>query len=487
MLLFLALLLLIATFSTKLTERLGIPGLVIFLGLGMIFGSDGLNFIYFDDALLAQQLGIALLIIILFEGGFNTHNQLMKLAWKPALFLSTFGVIITALIIGLFAYYMIGLSVYSALLIGAIISSTDAAAVFSSLRNKKIDKRTAAALEIESATNDPIAIIITVTLIELVQGDMFSPSFFLANLGWQMLAGTAIGYLIGKAGPYIFNKARLDIGGFYFVLTLGLCFLSYGLADEIGGNGFLAVFITGYLVGNSDFIYKNSIAQFIDGISVFSQVMLFLILGLLVFPSELLLHWKDGIIIAAVLILIARPIAVLFSALIWKFSLRQSVFLSWGGIKGAVPIVLAIYPFAAGLENSNYYFNMVFFVVLISALVQGSTIDLLASKLKLFYGKKKVPVHSFELISLAESKCELIEYKIKQDSYLIDKKIQELSLPKHSLVTAIVRNNDIITPRGNTSLKLEDLLFLLVRLDDKERLLAVLESDEENSMEAGLG
>jgi len=321
----------------------------------------------------------------------------------------------------------------------------------------------------------------TITLIQLIQGTWQSPLFFLTNLGWQIFAGVLIGVLIGKIGPYLFNKAKLDIGGFYFVLSLGLCFLSYSLADELGGNGFLSVFIAGYFIGNSNFIFKNSIFHFIEGISTFSQVMLFLMLGLLVFPSEVLLYWKEGIIIAMVLILIARPFAVLITSIIWKFTWKQGIFLSWGGIKGAVPIVLAIYPFAAGVNNANYYFNIVFFVVLISALVQGSTIDYLASKLKLYFGKRKPHIHSFELISLEKSKCELVDYRIKKDSHLIGKKIYELLLPKDSLITGIVRDNDIVTPRGNTIIKEEDDLFLLVRLDDKERLLSILESEDDDT------
>ncbi len=479
MLLILAILLLLATFSTKLAEKLGIPGLIVFLGLGMIFGNDVLNLIYFDDPLLAETIGTAFLIIILFEGGFSTKRELMKIVIKPAFTLATIGVIVTAVVIGTLAYLLLDLSLHSAFLIGAIISSTDAAAVFASLRNKKIEPKTAATLEIESATNDPMAIILTITIIQLIQGTFSSPVFFVVNLGWQILAGSLIGYLIGKVGPYIINKAKLETGGFYLVLTLGLCFLSYGLASEIKGNGFLAVFITGYLISNSQFVYKNSALRFVDGLSSFSQVMLFLMLGLLVSPSKVLLYWQDGIIISLILIFIARPVAVFLLTIFWDYSLRQKIFLCWGGIKGAVPIVLAVYPFAAGLEDANYYFNIVFFVVLLSALIQGATLDLLAGKLKLFFGKKKPSVHSLELISLEESGSELIEYNIKKESELINKKIYQLLLPKHSLVTAIVRNKDIVTPRGNTVLKAGDTLFLLTRMDDKEALLAALEPEKD--------
>lgn len=487
MILFLAILLVLATFSTKISDKVGIPGLIIFLGLGMLFGNDGLNLIYFDDPVLAEMLGTGFLIIILFEGGFSTEKKLMKMAIKPASLLSTIGVVITALVVGGLTHILLGLDLTKALLIGAIISSTDAAAVFASLRNKKIEPRTAATLEIESATNDPMAIILTLAMIDLIQGTLSSPVDLLLNLGWQIIAGSLIGFLIGKLGPFVMNRVKLETGGFYLVLSLGICFMSYGLANEIGGNGILAVFFTGYLLGNSEFIYKNNVSRFIEGISVFSQVMLFLMLGLLVFPSHLLAYWQEGLIVSLILIFIARPLAVFLLTIFGRFSLNQKLFLCWGGIKGAVPIVLAVYPFAAGIEDAGLYFNIVFFVVIISALVQGLTLDYVAGKLKLFFGRKTVPVHTLELISLEKSKSEMIEYRIKKDSWLIDKKIHQLKLPKCSLITAIIRNDEIVTPRGNTVLQLGDNLFMLIRYEDKENLLSVLESEQEDREETEEG
>ena len=231
MLFFFAVLLLIATFSSKMSARFGVPGLIIFIALGMIFGSDGFNLIQFDDPVLAQQIAIACMIIILFEGGFSTKKELLRLAFQPAFSLATLGIIVTAVTLGLLSHLLIGLPLESAILIGAIVSSTDTAAVFAIFRNKRIEPKTAATIEVESASNDPMAIILTITIISFMQGEITSWQLFLSKLLWQILAGLTIGYLLGKTAPHLINRIKLDSGGFYYVLILSLCFLSYGLAD----------------------------------------------------------------------------------------------------------------------------------------------------------------------------------------------------------------------------------------------------------------
>lgn len=475
MLLILAILLLLATFSTKIAARLGIPGLVLFLALGMIFGSDGLNIVQFDDPLLAQQISAAFMIIILFEGGFNTKKNLLHIAFKPAFSLATAGVIITAVALALFSYLIIGLDLYASFLIGAIISSTDAAAIFAILRDKNVQPKTAATLEIESASNDPMAIILTITVINFIQGILTNPLSIITSLAWQVIAGILIGFLIGKVSPYLINKIRLDTGGFYFVLVLSLCFFSYGLAEELQANGFLAVFFTGFYLGNAEFVYKKGISRSVEDTSTVSHVMLFLMLGLLVFPSELLMFWKQGVLIALILTFLARPVAVFLCTLFWNYTVKEKILLCWGGVKGVIPIVLATYPVAAGLDGGNYYFNIVFFVVLISALVQGSTIELVAKKLKLLTGNKRLSPHTLELISLEQSGHELLEYHVGAESSIISKQLKEIHLPEKALVTAITRQNDVIAPRGETIIEDKDILFVLVRIEDKEELLNLLE------------
>lgn len=482
MLLVFAALLLLATFSTKIAARLGIPGLVLFLALGMIFGSDGLNVVQFDDPLLAQQISTIFMIIILFEGGFNTKKNLLDIAFKPAFSLATAGVIITAVALALFSHLIIGLDLYASFLIGAIISSTDAAAIFAILRDKNVQPKIAATLEIESASNDPMAIILTITIINFIQGILTNPLSIIANLAWQIAAGILIGYLIGRLSPYLLNKIRLDAGGFYFLLVLSLCFFSYGLAEKIQANGFLAVFFAGFYLGNAEFVYKQGISRSVEDTSTVCHVMLFLMLGLLVFPSELPMFWKQGVLIALILTFLARPIAVFLCTSFWQYTFNEKILLCWGGIKGVIPIVLATYPVAAGLDRGGYYFNIVFFVVLISALVQGSTIELAAKKLGLLTGNKYLSPHALELISLEQSGCELLEYKVGTRSALINKQIMEISLPANALVTAIIRQNDIIAPRGETIIADQDILFILVRDEEKEELLNLLRAPPKESV-----
>lgn len=479
MILLIAILLLVAIFSTKITANLGIPGLVLFLALGMVFGSDGLNLIYFDDPFLSQQIAIAFMIIILFEGGFNTKKHLLKLAFQPAFTLATLGIIITAVALGVSAHLLIGLPLESAVLIGAIVSSTDAAAVFAIFRHRNVQPKTAATLEVESAANDPMAIILTIAIIEFIQGGIPNPQLFVTNLVWQIIAGLGIGFIMGKIAPYLFNWVKLESGGFYYVLVLSVCLLSYGLADELHTNGFLAVFIAGVYLGNSEFIYKQGITRFMEGLSTFSHVMLFLMLGLLVFPSDLISNWQHGVIIALILIFVARPVAVFLCTPFWQYTIKEKLFLCWGGIKGAIPIVLATYPYVAGLEGGTYYFNVVFFVVLLSALIQGATIDVVAKKLGLLVGSKPRSPYSFELIALEESKSELLEFIVAKDSWLIDRALQDISLPEDSLVNAVVRQGEIVTPRGDTVIKAKDILFILARFENREELIDILETPRE--------
>lgn len=360
MIIYLAILLILAALSSRIASKIGIPGLIIFLGLGMLFGSEGLNLIYLDDHVLVQQIAIAALIIILFEGGFSTQKKQIELSLGPAVSLATVGVIVTAICLGILSHLILGLDIYSSILIGTIVASTDAAAVLSMFRNKKIEQRTSSTLEIESASNDPVAILLTITMIDLILDTLAAPAFLVLHLIWQIGAGFGVGIIIGKAGPYMLNKLKLESGGFYYVLALGLCFLSYSLADEIHANGFLAVFMAGLIIGNKEFVYKQGILRFLEGTSTFSQVLLFLMLGLLVIPSELIDLWKPGIIIAVILMFVARPVAVIISTFFWKFSLNQIVVLCWGGMKGAVPIVLATYPMVAGVDPGGFYFNIVF-------------------------------------------------------------------------------------------------------------------------------
>lgn len=478
--LFLGILLLLATYSTRLASRFGIPGLIVFLGLGMLFGSDGLNLVYFDDPILAQKIAEAALLIILFEGGFTTSRSLFQMTVGPASFLATVGIVLTAVILGFLSHLVLGVDLKIAMLIGAITSSTDAAAVFAIMRAKKLSPKTAATLEIESASNDPMAIILTVAIIALIQGDITTPASFVATLTWQILIGAVIGVIIGKIGPILFNRAKLEASAFYYVLILGLAALTFGLAELIKGNGFIAVFVAGYFIGNAEFVYKQGISRFLEGVSTFVHVVLFLMLGLLVFPSQLIYSWKEGVVIALLLMFIARPLTVFLSTVFWDFTLKEKLFLCWGGVKGAVPIVLATYPTVAGLEVGHFIFNTVFFVVLLSTLIQGSSLYWVANKLGLLIGERQTKSYYLELIATEKTDYALLEYEIREDSYLVGSKLGKLAFPANSLITAIVRNNSIIAPRGGTAIQGGDTLFILVKHEDQNHLLEKLDADKDS-------
>ena len=475
MFLTIAIILILSTILTRIAARMGIPGLVVFMAIGLLLGSDGLNVIYFDDPALAQQIAIGALIIILFEGGFSSQKKLLQMAWRPAFSLATAGIIITAVTLGVLTHLFLGLPLEFAFLMGAIVSSTDAAAIFSLFRNKNVQERTAATLEIESASNDPMAIILTVSLIAFIQGTLDSPFLFVGSLVWQIVGGIAVGYGIGNIAPRLIKWLKLETGSFFSVLIVGIIFGTYSLAELLYANGFVAVFLAGLWIGNVEFPFKQGIDYFLEGLSTFTHVLLFVILGLLIFPLEAVHFWQHGLFIAVLLMFVARPVAVFLSTMFWRYSIREKVFLSWAGLKGAVPIVLATYPLVAGLENASYIFNTVFFVVLISALIQGSTIDFLAGKLRLLTGLKKRLSHSMELISFDKSKVELLEYEVcDEDFHLIGRRIQDVALPKDSLITAIVRQDDVVLPKGSTVLRDGDTLFILVRYEDKDELLNTL-------------
>lgn len=475
MVLLLAVLLLLATFSTKISDKLGVPGLVIFMGIGMLFGKGGLGLVEFSDPVLAQQIANMCLLFILFQGGFSTKQEVLKDAWVPSSLLATIGVIVTALVVGLGIYFILGIELAYALLIGSIISSTDAAAIFALLKGRVLKGSLRVTLESESASNDPMAIILTVAMIRLIQGQADTVVGMIVNLVGQLIVGVLVGALVAKIGVFLFNKLRLKEQSFYYVLALGVALLSYGLAELLYGNGFLSVFITGIIIGNTDYVFKRGMALFIEGVSTFSHVMLFLILGFLLIPQEAILVWKEGLIVALTLIFVARPIAVFLIVAFHKYDFRDKLFLSWAGIKGAVPVVLATYPLAAGLDMGSYIFNIVFFVVLISTTLQGSTIDWVAKKLGLFVGVRQQPTHSLELISMAEAQVEVIEYEVTSSSRAREEKINKLDLPDQTLVLSITRGNDLITPRGWTRIKEGDILIILVRYDERDLVLACLE------------
>jgi len=468
-------LLVIAVITTKFSSRLGVPSLVFFVAVGMVLS----QFIYYDNTQLTQLFGILALIIILFEGGLQTKWTNMKKVIAPSAVLATFGVLITTVVIGVLAKYILGLSWLEGILFGAIVGSTDAAAVFAVLGNKNIKSKLTSTLEAESGTNDPMAIFLTVSLIALIQEPNTSLLSLVLNFFWQMGLGLVMGIVFGKISVWIINKINLDSSGLYPVLSMAMAILTYSSTAMLQGSGLLAVYVMAVLVGNSDLTYRHSIFRFNEGFAWMMQILMFILLGLLVFPNQLLSIIWQGLGLSLLLMLVARPIGVFASMLWMKFSLKEISFISWAGLRGAVPIVLATYPMMAGMENSQLIFNVVFFVVLTSALVQGSTISLLAEKLGLVGGKKPTAPHTLELVSIGKTNSEIVEIDVEADSVIAGKEIRHAELPVEALVTAIIRKDKIITPKGHTRLEAGDILYVLLPKPLREQIKGYFSKKEE--------
>lgn len=467
--------LIVGVLATKFSSKLGLPALVLFLIAGMILN----RFMYFEDVQLAQFIGTLALIIILFDGGTQTKWRNMKPILGPASSLATLGVLLTTFITGIAAMYILNFSLLEGLLLGAIIGSTDAAAVFSVLGNKNFDKRLTSTLEAESGSNDPMAVFLTVALIQLIQMPEMSIWLAIGSFFVQMGLGLALGLLLGKISVFAINNINLDTSSLYPILAMGGAILTYAATDYVGGSGLLAVYVMAVLVGNSDLVHRFSILQFNKGFAWMMQIIMFTLLGLLVFPAQLTgVFWK-GILIAVILMFIARPIAVFISVMFMKYNFKQKLFISWAGLKGAVPIVLATYPVVAGIDSSNLIFNTVFFVVLISALMQGSTLSWLAKKLKLTSDNDDENT-SFDLINLGDTDSEIMTVTIPKHSPAINLSLTDLLLPDDTLIIGISRKKKLLTPTGTSIIKKGDTLYVLgdkeKRKEAKQSLLGNIEN-----------
>lgn len=458
-----ALLLLISIFSSKLSVKYGIPALLIFLGIGMLFGSDGLNFVYFEDYELAQQLGIIALIFILFSGGLDTKWKKVKPIVGPGLLLSTMGVLCSSLIAGSLAALVLDVPILEGILFGAIVSSTDAAAVFSVLRSRSISfkHRLRELIEFESGTNDPMAIFLTIGLIQYITMPDMPVTSLLLLFVKQMSIGVALGLLMGKAITWIINHANLSYDGLYPVLCISFVPLIYATTDLLGGSGFLAVYLAGLVLGNSVFVHQRSLMNFFDGLGWLMQIGMFLTLGLVVFPAQVLKITTSGLIIAAVLIFLARPISVFISLMFTRFNFKSKFLVSWVGLRGAVPIIMATFPLVAGMENAELFFSVVFFVVVTSVLIQGPTIPLMARLLKLDEEAQEKTRYPIELEPSADTKAALKEIRISAGDFAKGRQILELGLPENVLITLINRNGQFIVPKGSTVIEEKDKLLIL--------------------------
>ncbi len=458
-----SILIIISLITEKFTENIGVPTLLLFIIVGMLAGSEGPGGIYFNDPTLAQSIGIIALIFILFSGGLDTNWLETKNKLKPALLLSTIGVFLTALIVSIFIYFILNVDFIWAFLIGSIISSTDAAAVFSILRTRKVQFKgnLKPLLELESGSNDPMAIFLTIGSIELILNPGSGFFSILLLFLMQMGIGTVSGILLGKLMVYSINRLKFNYGGIYPVYSIAMCLLIYSLTAVLGGSGFLAVYIAGIIVGKSIVVHKAGTMRFFDGLAVLSQITMFLTLGLLVFPSDLLKITMIGLMTGVILIFVARPIGVFLSLAFQKFNLREKILISWIGLRGAVPIILATFPLIAGIPNAQVIFNVVFFIVITSVLIQGWTITPVSKMLKLsspLKVERSIPL-KFEPSDGTDT--ELIDLIVPYNSNIVGKSIIDLKFPEDSRIVLIWRDSSIIIPNGSTVLEAADTLLIL--------------------------
>lgn len=471
---------------SKTGSRIGIPTLLLFIVVGMFAGSEGIGGIYFDDPKLTQFIGVVALNFILFSGGLETQWTSIKPVLWRGIALSTLGVLLTALSIGVFVYWITDFSLLEGFLLGAIVSSTDAAAVFSILRSKNIGlkRNLRPTLELESGSNDPMAYFLTISLTYLVvNGDA---SLF--QLIWmfikQMILGAGIGILMGFLNIRIINRIKLQAEGLYPVLVLALMFFTFAFTDIIGGNGFLAIYVSAIILGNTQFIHKKSVIRFYDGQAWLMQILLFLTLGLLVFPSRILPLIGLGLLISLFLILIARPLSVFLSLSPFNMKIREKIFISWVGLRGAVPIVFATYPLIAGVDKAGTIFNLVFFISTTSVILQGTTLPIVAKWLRLMVPEKAKRKFAIDIELSDESKNALLEIDLSASSTAINRKIVELNLPKNVLIVLVNRKGKYITPSGSTRLEQGDRLIITGDNEEAiEKTLSVLNVSKVNDLD----
>lgn len=453
----------ISVLAGKTSFRIGVPTLILFLAVGMLAGSEGIGKIPFDDPGLAQFIGIVALNFILFSGGFETDwNSVKPIMWQ-GIALSVMGVLLTALSIGLFVWWVTDFTIYEGLLLGAIVSSTDAAAVFSILRSKSLALKghIRPTLEFESGSNDPMAYILTIVFIGLVQNGEQSFWPVLLMFFTQLLLGGAFGYLFGLGSKYIINHIKLDYEGLYPVLSITLMILTYSVTTAIGGNGFLAVYISALYLGHQDLMHKRTIMKMFDGLAWLMQIILFVVLGLLVFPSHIVPVIGIGLLVSAFLIFIARPVSTFLILAFFRVRTRTKLFISWVGLRGAVPIVFATYPLMAGLEKAEMIFNIVFFISLTSVLLQGTTVPLVAKWLHVSLPARVKTVTAADVLLSEPMNSEFAEFTIAPESVVAGMKIIDLGFPQNARIAMIKRENKYLIPDGMTVIQPGDRLIVL--------------------------
>ncbi|WP_455590377.1 potassium/proton antiporter [Bacteroides sp.] len=453
----------------KTGYRFGVPALLLFLLVGMLFGSDGLG-IQFHNAKTAQFIGMVALSIILFSGGMDTKFTEIRPILSPGIMLSTVGVLLTALFTGLFIWYLSGLSwtnihfpLIVSLLLASTMSSTDSASVFAILRSQKMNLKhnLRPMLELESGSNDPMAYMLTIVLIQFIQSDGMGMGNIIGSFIIQFVVGAAAGYALGKLAIWVLNKINIDNQALYSILLLSFVFFTFSVTDLFRGNGYLAVYIAGMMVGNNKITNRKEIATFMDGLSWLFQIIMFLMLGLLVNPHEMLEVAVVALLIGVFMIVIGRPLSVFLSLLPFrKLNIKSRLFVSWVGLRGAVPIIFATYPVVANVEGSNLIFNIVFFITIVSLVVQGTTISFVARLLHLSTPLEKTG-NDFGVELPEEIDSDLSDMVVTQDMLDRADTLKDMNLPKGTLVMIVKRGDKFLIPNGTLKLHVGDKLLLI--------------------------
>ncbi|MFN6946669.1 MAG: potassium/proton antiporter [Cytophagaceae bacterium] len=471
-LLSISLLIILSVIIAKVTNNIGVPVLLLFLGVGMLAGEEGIGGIVFTDAQVAQSIGIIALILILFSGGLDTKWSIVRPVLLPAISLATLGVLATTLTVGLFLYLAFDISFLVCMLVGSVVASTDAAAVFSILssRNINIKGRSGPLLELESGSNDPMAIFLTISFLQLITQDSASIWHLILTFFLQMGLGFVIGAFAGKSMVVLINKLKFPVEGFYAVFTLAFAIFTYAITTTFQGSGFLAVYVAGVVISNNEIVFKRSLFRFFDGLAWLSQIVMFLTLGLLVYPSKIVNIMGIGLLISLFLIFVARPVGVFIALAGSSFKIKEKLFVSWVGLRGAVPIILATFPLLAGIPEAGWLFNVVFFIVLTSSLLQGWTIPFAAKMLKLDAPSEQKLQYPIEFSYPEKLDMKLINLRVPPKSAIEGRSLVEIAQLKGNLVIVIYRSGNYFVPSGGTVLEAGDVIQVLAKKDSLKEL-----------------
>jgi potassium/hydrogen antiporter len=461
--------------ASLIASRVRLPGLLLFLGLGMALGTDGLDWIDFDDYELARTIGVVALALILFEGGLTAGFEEIRPVLRPSLLLAIPGTLATCVLCGFAAAWLFDLPTLEAMLLGAIISSTDGAAIFALLRESTLRRPLARTLEGEAGFNDPVAVLLVIGFIDWIQLPDYGVVDMLGLFAREMGIGAVVGIAVGAGAVWALRRTRLASPGLYPVATLSAAGLAFGGAATLHGSGFLAAYLAGLMLGSGRIPAKSTVTVFHEGLAWVAQIAMFLALGLLVFPSQLGDVWLKGTALALILVFVARPLPAVVATAFEGFSARERVVLGWAGLRGAVPVVLATFPVIERVPQSREFFNIVFFAVVVSTLLQGSTVEWLARRLGVTTSEPALPRPLVETGTVRRLGAEIVEYPVGPDDAIVGQLVRELGLPRDALLSVIVRGEEALLPRGSTRIEAADRLHVMVREEVAEEMDDLLE------------